>query len=73
MNLSFFAYIVDSTDDYYPSSVIVKMKKCLTKGKNMHVVTDNGDYNLIGLDTITYKDEADLVQQVNTILKELGI
>jgi len=73
MNLSFFAYIDDSTDDYYPSSVIVEMKELMAKGDKMHVVTENGYYDLIGLDAITYKDEADLKIQVNTILKELGV
>jgi len=73
MNLSFFAYITDSTDEKYPASTFMTTKEPMHRGKRDTVQTGNGSYDLVGLDAITYEDEADLVQQVNEILKEMGI
>lgn len=73
MNLSFFAFIDESTDENIPASTVVPMKSPTTRGEKVHITTNNGGYDIIGLDAITYEDEADLKDQVNTILKELGI
>lgn len=73
MNLSFFAYIDGSKDDNIPVGSFVKVKEPMHRGKRETVQTDNGSYDLIGLDAITYEDEAGLVQQVNAILKELDL
>lgn len=71
MNLSFFAYIDASTDENIPVGAFVKVKEPMHRGKRETVQTDNGSYDLIGLDAIIYENEGDLVQQVNAILKEL--
>jgi hypothetical protein len=73
MNLSFFAFVDESTDENIPTSTVVPMKSPTKRGEKTHITTNNGGYDLIGLDAITYKDEDDLVQQVNTILKELDV
>ena len=73
MNLSFFAYIEDSTHPKFPASTIIKMTDPLYRGNRVDIVSSDGDYSLIGLDAITYEDEADLVHQVNAILKELDL
>jgi len=73
MNLSFFAYVDESTDEACPAVSVIKVSDPLLRGERRNVKTDDGDYDLIGMDAITYKDEADLVQQVNAILKELNL
>lgn len=73
MNISFFAYIDESTDEKFPASTVITVNEPIHRGKRETVQTDNGSYDLIGLDAITYEDEDDLVDQVNTILKGLNI
>ena len=71
MNLSFFACIYESEDPAFIPSTFVEVNKKMYLGEKLHVETDSGGYDLVGLDAITYEDEADLKQQVNAILKEL--
>jgi len=73
MNLSFFAYIDESTDKNFPASTFITIDEPMHRGEEITVYTEYGSYLLIGLDAITYRDEADLKDQVNAILKELGI
>ena len=73
MNLSYFAYIDESEDPAYPTSTIIPMQSETTRGEKFHVITTNGGYDLVGLDAITYTSKEDLVQQVNTILKEMNL
>lgn len=73
MNLSYFAYIDESEDPKFPTSTFIKVYETIHRGKKSHVNTDNGGYDLIGLDAIAYVDEEDLRNQVNTILNELKL
>jgi len=73
MFLSFFAYIDESKDSTYPPSNVITTHNPIHRGERVHRNTEHGGYDLIGLDAITYKDEANLVQQVNAILKELNL
>ena len=73
MNLSFFAYIDESTDENFPASTIIKTEDAYHRGRGFDVTTDGGGYSAIGLDAISYTDEEDLKQQVNVILTEMGI
>ena len=73
MNLSFFAYIDESEDPSFPTSNFVKINKPMHRGEKLHVETDNGGYDLVGLDAITYEDEADLKRKVCVILRELDL
>ena len=73
MFLSFLAYIDESDDPIYPTSTVMTVHNPIHKGVRVHRNTDGGGYDLIGLDAIAYEDEADLKQQVNAILVELGL
>jgi len=73
MFLSYFAYIDESEDPKFQTSTFIKVYETIHRGKRSHVNTDNGGYDLIGLDAITYENEDDLVDQVIVILKEWGI
>jgi hypothetical protein len=71
MFLSFFAYIDESKDPTYPQSNVMTTHNPVPRGERVHRNTENGGYDLVGLDAITYEDEADLHSQVHAILKEL--
>lgn len=73
MNLSFFAYIDESADDEFPAGSFVKISKLMQKGQKLHMNTDKGGYDLIGLDAISYEDEADLKRQVCVVLRGLNL
>lgn len=73
MILSFFAYIDESEDSNYPQSNVMTVHNPIPRGEKIHRNTDDGGYDLIGLDVISYTDHEDLVEQVNVILTEMGI
>lgn len=73
MNLSFFAYIDESEDESFPQATFKTTEIAIPRGERHHIKTENGGYDIIGLDGITYSDEDDLREQVHAILKELGV
>ena len=73
MNLYFFAYIDESEDDRFPQSTVIGLDECVPKGERRIFSEAFGKVEIIGLDAITYEDEADLKRQVCLILRELGI
>ena len=73
MNISFFAYIDESEDDRFPYSTVIGVTECIKMGERRTLSADLGNVNIIGLDAITYEDEADLKRQVCVILKELDL